>query len=1045
MKPRLRRISLILLLLNSLLSSGQVIASNKTTPHLKTCQQFVQQVTMPSSSASGSELSQQITQAVQCTSLFMRREQLNTTKQFLQHYLEKIQPYLTQCQVQANCQPTLQQYLPVLYIRQYNLYNIAATQAKLTGDTQQSYPLFKQALIALNKALQFNVSNDTITLLSIFKSHLLIELANIDELNNDLANMNNKIQQVKNNIDDLIAQSGKQLDDPTITLITNFALFYLQRQQYTQAESLLQHTLPKTPDNSTNRYLINDLLGQTYDGFWQQTKQEPDWLTAEQHFKNNQLITQSHPFTTLSRLTSQITIASFYIDSEKSGNIQQGIQLLKDSLKQLQSRKKTYHSTASNTSLERSLRQALALNISTKLAEAYIKQAQYTAAKQPLYDLLKTPSSFLAGMKGSKTYSLQLLAEISSYEDDYAKALQYIQRAYQTFNNDTALSNEQAQALQQLAQAHLAILQRGIAKQQLTATTVMPEAFIAMQRAQGIQRMHSLERLVLKRTVPELQPLLTRLWQAQTQLHWQDQQQTKQLTQTPSNAAWNTALMSGKTAHTAFNLLQEIQTLHQTLKQKSPEYSQYLAPEPLNLTQAQALLKPQEALLLWAVGHDNAFLMVVPYQQAPQFFSLNTDQVQLAKILNRTQPHGFLQTLTDPTQPFDTQMAYALYQIIFAPAESVLTHTTHLLLVPDNSTQDIPFPALLTSAASTNTPDHATEYAELAWFINRYAISYLPSARALADLQQTLTPTVAKPSSTAFVGFADPILYGDNHTTKTAVLLNQMLTDMQDTSATDSPYLKKPSLLATHLTPLPETATEIQHIAQLLPHSTTALFLQAQATETQLKMLNQTGQLQQANLLMFATHALLPADRPTNQAFYALEPALVLTPPSQGSANDDGYLTASEIARLNLHAEWVILSACKTGTVTARDASTGLSQLAQAFFMAGARSVLAAQWNIRSQATTRFMTQLFEHLQHTPHRAKALQYTMQTMSHQPSQCGLWCLLGGEKPLNPAHPALWAGFTIYGAGDEWPALMNTTAPFNADDNSGIANGTVQIRH
>ena len=1044
MKPLLRRISLTLLLLNGMFSNEQVIANNKATPHLKACQQFAQQITIPSSSASSSEFSQQITQAVQCTSLFMRHEQLNTAGQFLQHYLEKIQPHLTQCQAQDNCQPTLQQYLPVLYIRQYNLYNIAATQAKLTGNTQQSQPLFKQSLMALNKALQLTSHHDT-ALLSIFKNHLLIELASIDELNNDLANMNNKTQQVKNSIDHLIAQSTEKLDDPTIILITTFALFYLQHQQYTQAETLLQHTLPKTPDNSTNRYLINDLLGQTYYGFWQQTKQEPDWLTAEQHFKNNQLITQSNQFTALNRLTSQITIASFYVDSEKSENIQHGIQLLKDSLKQLKLHNKSHRVITPNTALEQSIQQALQLNTTTKLAEAYIKQAQYAAAKQPLYDLLKTPSSFLAGMKGSKTYSLQLLAEISSYEDDYAKALQYIQQAYQTFTTDTALSNEQAQALQQLAQTHLAILQRGIAKQHLTTTTIMPEAFIAMQRAQGIQRMHSLERLVLKRTAPELQPLLTRLWQAQTQLHWQDQQQTNQLTQTPSNPARNPALINGKTANISLNLLQEIQTLHQTLKQNSPEYSQYLAPEPLTLTQAQGLLKPHEALLLWAVGHDNAFLMVVPYQQAPQFISLNTDQLQLAKVLNRTQPHGFLQTLTDPTQLFDTQTAYALYQTIFAPAESALTNTTHLLLVPDNSTQDVPFPALLRSPAPANTPDRAPEYAELAWFINRYAISYLPSARALADFQRTSTPTIAKPSSTTFVGFANPVLYAGEQETNTVLLFSQMLMDMQDTSPTDSPYLKRPSLLATHLTPLPETATEVKHIAQLLPQSTTALFLQAQATETQLKILNQIGQLQQANLLMFATHALLPADSPTNQAFYALEPALVLTPPPQGSANDDGYLTASEIARLNLHAEWVILSACKTGTITARDASTGLSQLAQAFFMAGARSVLAAQWNIRSQATTRFMTQLFEHLQHTPHRAKALQYTMQTMSHQPSQCGLWCLLGGEKPSNPAHPALWAGFTIYGAGDELPTLMNTTAPFNADDNSGIANGTVQIRH
>ncbi len=42
------------------------------------------------------------------------------------------------------------------------------------------------------------------------------------------------------------------------------------------------------------------------------------------------------------------------------------------------------------------------------------------------------------------------------------------------------------------------------------------------------------------------------------------------------------------------------------------------------------------------------------------------------------------------------------------------------------------------------------------------------------------------------------------------------------------------------------------------------------------------------------------------------EPALVLTPPETGTAEDDGLLTASEIGTLDLDADWVILSACNT-------------------------------------------------------------------------------------------------------------------------------------
>jgi CHAT domain-containing protein len=42
------------------------------------------------------------------------------------------------------------------------------------------------------------------------------------------------------------------------------------------------------------------------------------------------------------------------------------------------------------------------------------------------------------------------------------------------------------------------------------------------------------------------------------------------------------------------------------------------------------------------------------------------------------------------------------------------------------------------------------------------------------------------------------------------------------------------------------------------------------------------------------------------------EPALLLTPPEHATEEDDGLLTASEVAQLRLDADWVLLSACNT-------------------------------------------------------------------------------------------------------------------------------------
>lgn len=63
-----------------------------------------------------------------------------------------------------------------------------------------------------------------------------------------------------------------------------------------------------------------------------------------------------------------------------------------------------------------------------------------------------------------------------------------------------------------------------------------------------------------------------------------------------------------------------------------------------------------------------------------------------------------------------------------------------------------------------------------------------------------------------------------------------------------------------------------------------------------------------------------------------VEPGLVFTPPAAASVQNDGLLTSSEVLGLNITADWVILSACKTAA-SDNDADE-LSALARAFTFA---------------------------------------------------------------------------------------------------------------
>ena len=142
------------------------------------------------------------------------------------------------------------------------------------------------------------------------------------------------------------------------------------------------------------------------------------------------------------------------------------------------------------------------------------------------------------------------------------------------------------------------------------------------------------------------------------------------------------------------------------------------------------------------------------------------------------------------------------------------------------------------------------------------------------------------------------------------------------------------------------------------------------------------------------------------------EPALVLTPPDEATDVDDGLLTASEAALLNLNADWVILSACNTAAADEPGAD-GLSGLARSFFYAGARSMLVSHWPVRDDAAARLTTAAISMQDDNPDlgRAEALRRSMLVLMNDTSDPSL------------AHPSAWAPFVIVGEGGSEVATDN----------------------
>jgi hypothetical protein len=142
------------------------------------------------------------------------------------------------------------------------------------------------------------------------------------------------------------------------------------------------------------------------------------------------------------------------------------------------------------------------------------------------------------------------------------------------------------------------------------------------------------------------------------------------------------------------------------------------------------------------------------------------------------------------------------------------------------------------------------------------------------------------------------------------------------------------------------------------------------------------------------------------------QPALALTAPDVAGVDGDGLLTMGEILGLKLDADWVVLSACNTGSgaVAGAEAASGLGR---AFFYAGSRALLVTNWSVHSASARDLVTDVFRRQAADPlvSRAEALRQSMVALMDGPGLVDA----AGNTLFSYAHPLFGALFTIIGEG------------------------------
>lgn len=160
--------------------------------------------------------------------------------------------------------------------------------------------------------------------------------------------------------------------------------------------------------------------------------------------------------------------------------------------------------------------------------------------------------------------------------------------------------------------------------------------------------------------------------------------------------------------------------------------------------------------------------------------------------------------------------------------------------------------------------------------------------------------------------------------------------------------------------PLPASLDEANEVAGMLTSSGfshATMLVGPDATEAAFKRLA-PGQ----RVIHLATHAFVAEG---TEADLLPMSGLALAGANDGrcdgaDADHDGILTADEIASEDLSAaEWVVLSACDTGSGPIQTGE-GVLGLNRAFEIAGARTLVMSLWKVDDQATRQWMKRLYE-------------------------------------------------------------------------------------
>lgn len=408
--------------------------------------------------------------------------------------------------------------------------------------------------------------------------------------------------------------------------------------------------------------------------------------------------------------------------------------------------------------------------------------------------------------------------------------------------------------------------------------------------------------------------------------------------------------------------LDEVQAQIRSL---SPEYasltqSNQLDKLTLKLPEIQRQVLDDNTLLLqYSLGEERSYLWAVTKTGITGYEIPKRTDIEAAV-------NNFNQELRKTElEKIDSQVGIKLSQMLLGSVINQLGQK-RLLIVGDGVLQTIPFAALpISENSSQNVP-----------LLVKHEIVTLPSASTIGVLRSKLKGRQVAPKTIAVL--ADPVFNASDERLKVS---------QQPDSNNPSESTRFAEQACINVDRLKYSGEEAKDILSFVPENQ---YLKAVSFDASLATVN-NSKLNQYQIVHFATHGCVNNDQPELSG-------VVLSLLNEKGTDIDGILRLHDIYNLNLSAELVTLSACKTGL--GKDVKgEGLIGLTRGFMYAGAKRVVVSLWSVNDRTTADLMQGFYQQmLKNKLHPVAALREAQLEMWKQ-----------GKAPY------YWAAFTVQG---EW---------------------------